>query len=284
MRLDRLGTLVVSQLMNAGLARPAAGIPVLMYHTISDDAEEDVSPYYRLATSPATFRRQMSSLRANGYRTVTLARALHLLETNTFNGERLTVITFDDGFRDFYTSAWPILSEYGFSATMFVPTNFISSSRRSFKGRECLTWSEVRELRAQGAEFGSHTVSHPRLHGLEWAKVRSELVDSRATLEQELQHPVRSFAYPYAFPQEDAAFVTRFKGELADAGFTESVTTVIGRALPGSDRLCVSRLPVNEADDQALFTTKLRGAYDWMGRFQAAFRRNRQALATLRPA
>jgi peptidoglycan/xylan/chitin deacetylase (PgdA/CDA1 family) len=283
-RLDRIGTLLNRRLRDVGVTRKAAGIPVLMYHSVSDDPEPGVSPYYRLATSPSTFRRHMSSLRDCGYRTVDLATALNLLETNTYNGERLVVITFDDGFRDFYTAAWPVLSDCGFSATMFVPTGFISTSRRSFKGRECLTWNEMRELRKAGARFGSHTVTHPKLHGLAWERVRLELVDSRAALEDGLQEQVRSFAYPYAFPQEDVAFVTRFKSELTTAGFTESVTTIIGRALPGLDRLCMCRLPVNEADDQQLFETKLDGAYDWMGTLQAAFRRNRSALASVRPA
>ena len=78
---------------------------------------------------------------------------------------RLAVITFDDGFRDFLTAAWPSLSEFGFTATVFLPTGSIAGQRATFQDRECLTWDEVRTLRREGITFGSHTVSHPSLGG-----------------------------------------------------------------------------------------------------------------------
>ena len=84
---------------------------------------------------------------------------------------RAVVITFDDGFRDFYTAAFPVMQEHQFTATVFLPTAFIGEDRRSFKGAECLTWEEVRRLRRAGVQFGSHTVNHPRL--VEWTGRRS---------------------------------------------------------------------------------------------------------------
>ena len=85
-------------------------------------------------------------------------------------------ITFDDGFRDFHTQAWPILERHCFTATMFLPTAYISEQRRSFQSKECLTWEEVRELRANGVRFGSHTVNHPMLHDMTWDGILSELI------------------------------------------------------------------------------------------------------------
>jgi glycosyltransferase involved in cell wall biosynthesis len=147
-----------------------------------------------------------------------------------------------------------------------------------FKERQCLTWDEVRRLHAGGISFGSHTVTHPVLHRLSWSDIRRELRDSRAELEAALDVAVTAFAYPYAFPQEDREFARRFRQELIDQGYSVAATTVIGRARPGGDLLCVPRLPVNESDDWRLLIGKLNGAYDWLGRVQLVSRRLKAIL------
>jgi peptidoglycan/xylan/chitin deacetylase (PgdA/CDA1 family) len=194
--------------------------------------------------------------------------------THHGNGQRRqVVVTFDDGYLDFLTHAWPILEEFSFTASVFLPTAFIGeATRRRFKGRECLTWPEVRDLSRRGVSFGSHTVSHAVLYGMPWSQVRAELRESREHLERQLQIPVVTFAYPYAFPQYDRGFVSRFCLELRDHGYRANVTTMIGRHAPGDDPFRVKRLPVNEADDKGLFSAKLAGAYDWVGGLQAAWK------------
>jgi peptidoglycan/xylan/chitin deacetylase (PgdA/CDA1 family) len=271
-RFDRVGTLVVNQLRGGRSVTAGGGIPVLMYHSISEDAEPGVSPYYRLTTTPARFAAQMRWLRNNGYCVVDLQEAMARVSDSSADARHLAVVTFDDGFEDFRTHAWPALAEHGFTATVFLPTSFIGDARQSFKGRPCLTWKEVRELHVSGARFGSHTVTHPKLYELSWPVIRRELVDSRAALEQELGAPARTFAYPYAFPQEDREFVRRFRHELSRAGYVSGVTTAIGRATPDSDPLRLERLPVNECDDERLFAAKMAGSYDWVGRLQLVAR------------
>ena len=155
---------------------------------------------------------------------------------------------------------------------MYLPTAFISRQRRSFRNKECLTWEEVRELRRDGVRFGSHTVNHPKLHELPWDDIRAELTVSRDCLEQELQEPVTSFAYPYAFPQEDHRFAEEFAGLLREAGYRHCATTMVGRMLTGDDPFRLKRLPANSCDDRALFAAKLDGAYDWFAGVQRAFR------------
>jgi len=285
LQLDRLGSLFVTRpLLDAGLLGARPGIPILMYHSISNDPEPGVRPYYRLATSPARFREQMRWLKDHQYAVIDLTEALHRIETHSNRAERAVVLTFDDGFRDFLLDAWPVLSDLGFTATVFLPTAYIGSAPRPFKGRDCMTWEDVRELRREGIRFGAHTVNHPALYRLPWREVQRELGDSRSRVEQELQEPVRAFAYPYAFPQEDRPFVKRFRTELQQAGYTRAVTTVIGRASAGSDPLCLERLPVSDCDDPALFSSKLAGAYDWVGGLQAAFRRTKRHATVPRPS
>jgi peptidoglycan/xylan/chitin deacetylase (PgdA/CDA1 family) len=285
MRADRAASVfLVDAMMQSGVLRTKAAISILMYHSISDTDEAGVSPYYRVATSPGRFREHMRWLKEAGYAVIDLAEALRRLTDPAAGLERSVVLTFDDGFRDFMSAAWPVLSEFSFNATVFLPTGFIGDHRQSFQGRPCLTWAEVRELGRHGVSFGSHTVTHPTLYRLEWTEVRRELRDSRAQIEQELEAPASTFAYPYAFPQEDRDYVGRLRDELLLSGYTGGVTTVIGRARPEHDRLCLRRLPVNEEDDHPLFMSKLRGAYDWVGGLQAAFRHTKRRCAAFASA
>jgi peptidoglycan/xylan/chitin deacetylase (PgdA/CDA1 family) len=284
-RLDRFASLFVTRpLLDAGLLRAKYAIPILMYHSISDDPEPGVPAYYRLATSPARFREQMQWLKDQSFTVIDLMEALRRLETGANDVQRTVVLTFDDGFRDFLHQAWPVLSEFGFSGTVFLPTAYIGQLSKPFKGRQCMTWEEVRAMRDSGIRVGAHTVNHSILYRLPWNELRRELHDCREQIEHELQQPVRAFAYPYAFPQEDRPFVERLRNELHGAGYRSAVTTVIGRATEASDPLCLERLPINDCDDAALFASKLAGAYDWVGGCQAAFRRTKRRLMTTRPA
>jgi len=143
-RLDRVLTLCRHRI----LPRSKECLPILMYHSVSDDAEKGIHPYYRVATHPQRFAEQMQWLCEFGWAGQSLEEALLVLAGGKSNGRRPVAITFDDGFRDFYTAAWPVLQRHRFTATMYLATGSIAASRQSFRGKECLTWSEVRELRA----------------------------------------------------------------------------------------------------------------------------------------
>jgi peptidoglycan/xylan/chitin deacetylase (PgdA/CDA1 family) len=280
MRLDRLVTLCVARpLVASGVVSHPRALPILMYHSISNDPQPGVSPYYKTTTSPAVFEQQLRRLTAAGYHSVRLEDAVSLLQSGSALREKTVVITFDDGFHDFYNLAFPILKRLGHTASMFLPTAFIGHDRRSFKGRECLVWSEVRELRAEGIEFGSHTVSHPKLYELGWKEIEDELALSRECLERELDQPVTSFSYPFAFPQQDQDFTARFTQLLRKLGYRNCLTTIIGRAHPGDDAFCLKRLPVNVCDDQALLDAKLSGAYDWLAYPQGCYKALRHRFA-----
>lgn len=272
MRLDRLLTLGVFRLVQrAGRGTRETGFPILMYHSISNDLEPQLSPYYKLATSPRQFAHQMRWLAELGCTGLSLEEALSW-PANRQEHRSPVALTFDDGFCDFYTAAWPVLQAAGFTATMYLPTSYVGAERRTFCGRECLSWSEVRELRAGGIRFGSHTVTHRKLAQIPWLEVKSELALSKECLQQELGEEVSSFAFPYAFPQEDRDFRVRFGDLLRSLGYRTCVTTVVGRNRLASDPLCLKRLPANSCDDRALFEAKLEGAYDWLGWVQRVYR------------
>ncbi|HWA29266.1 MAG TPA: polysaccharide deacetylase family protein [Lacunisphaera sp.] len=273
MRLDRIISLALLPPLRLvpGPTVPSR-LPVLMYHSISDDNESGLSPYYRVCTSPRRFAEHMQWLADWGYSGVTLTRGLAALhserpgngQVGASNPDKLVAITFDDGFRDFHTHAFPVLRRHGFAASMYLPTAFIGEERKAFKARECLTWTEVKQMRSDGMEFGSHTVNHPELVRLGWPEIEQELRQSKETMEEQLEVPVDTFAYPYAFPVTDAEFTRRFQECLQQSGYTTCATTVIGRVKPGDNPWHLRRLPVNSIDDHALFEAKLRGAYDWL--------------------
>lgn len=266
LRLDRLVTLyLASPLLRLAGGREAS-IPILMYHSITNEDESDSHPYYRTKTSPAIFAAQMRHLHQCGYITCSVAEAIRRLQQQS--RVKLVVITFDDGYRDFYRHAFPVLQQYGFGATVFLPTAYIGEQSIQFKGADCLTWREVRELNDHGIVFGSHTVTHPQLRELSRAALADELAKSKQTIEEKLGCGVESFAYPYAFPQADSDFTKFLRDSLVRTGYQNGVCTIVGRANRKSERLFLERLPVNSCDDEDLFNAKLDGAYDWISRSQ----------------
>lgn len=237
-------------------------IPVLMYHGINSVLRSG-HPYFETNTSASTFARHMQHLHDGGYRPMKLSTAIAMIDSGTWP-QRAVVITFDDGFRDFYTHAMPILQEYRFPATMFIVSSFMGSRTSRFGHKDFMTWGETREIESFGVEIGSHTVSHPHLHSLHRQNIEKELKDSKDAIEDQLGKPISSFSYPYAFPEQDGPFVKKLRQDMKIAGYDHGVTTVLGSANRRSDRYFLPRLPANEYDDDQLFQAKLDGSYDWL--------------------
>jgi peptidoglycan/xylan/chitin deacetylase (PgdA/CDA1 family) len=150
------------------------------------------------------------------------------------------VITFDDGYRDFYSEAMGVMKQCGFTATIFLATDRIRHTSTCNEGANYLTWSEVRELHAEGIHFASHTVTHPDLRSLDRNLLDYELGHSKEIIEQ----------------NTGAA--------LKNLGFEYGVSTILGRACGKSNRFFLPRLPVNNWDDRLLLQSKLEGGYDWL--------------------
>jgi peptidoglycan/xylan/chitin deacetylase (PgdA/CDA1 family) len=268
-RLDRaitlyLGSPVSRLLTGKGNVR----IPILMYHAVQE-GQSDPRPYYEVNVSPSTFERQMRQLRNAGYRAVSLEQALQDLHDDAAD-QKIVVITFDDGFQDFYETAFPILADCQFTATVFLMTGYMAEPGKSFKGKAVLRWNEVRELHSHGIQFGSHTVSHPQLRTLQLSQVEEEVGTSKKVIEDRIGGAVRSFSYPYAFPEVDRQFTRRLKDILRRNGYENGVTTILGTATSRSDPFFLPRLPVNHWDDFRFFQATLEGAYDWLHSVQFA--------------
>jgi peptidoglycan/xylan/chitin deacetylase (PgdA/CDA1 family) len=171
-------------------------LTVLNYHQVNDPADDYST------VSPAAFREQMQFL-ARHYRVLPLADAVKAVAT-AGSGERLVAITFDDGYRDNVTIAAPILRSLGLPACFFVSTDMIGSTRPFphdvVQGRPPqvhMTWDDLRALAAQGFQIGSHTCSHADLGAVPLDEAERELRESRRRLKEELNAPIRLFAFPY---------------------------------------------------------------------------------------
>lgn len=181
-----------------GIAR----IPILMYHSISNS----VNPRFReFAVSPAQFDKQMSYLFQHRYTPVTVTQLATLIRFGTLCVEdRPIVLTFDDGYADFYTHALPILKKYRFTATLYVTAGFVGSTskwlqREGEANHPMLNWDQLTELASTGVECAAHSLTHVQLDRVSSAVACDEVVRSKRILEEHLPQPVSSFAYPYGY-------------------------------------------------------------------------------------
>ena len=260
-----------------------------MYLSISDEPESG-HPYFWLNTSSGRFAGHMKYLHENNYGVISLEEAVGIITRNsqpptlshsliTRNSQLETrnpiVLTFDDGYRDFYTHAFPVLKQFGFTATVFLPTDYIGNGRPGIRGKQHLSWEEVRELHAQGITFGSHTCSHPQLRDVGRDVLKDELARSHSVIETEAG-ACDGFCYPYKFPEQDGHFVTVLTDSIQSAGYDYCVSTRIGTTNTASDIFSLKRIPVNSGDDVPLFAAKLRGGYDWLAILQTETKRLRR--------
>ncbi|MGA7411349.1 MAG: polysaccharide deacetylase family protein [Bryobacteraceae bacterium] len=272
-RADALATLYFFHPLRKLLGSSRSGVPILMYHSVSDRPPDAKHPYFQTITTPAVFAEHMSFLREHGFSSVSLNQAVEHMHAPNTGPTKPVVITFDDGYRDFRTNAFPILEKHRFSATVFLPTGLIGDPSQTFKGFDILTWSEVRDLHAAGVQFGSHTVTHPQLRSLDWKAIQFEVQTSKDTIEDRLGSAVSSFSYPYAFPEADRPFTQRLQEVLSASGYANGVSTVIGTANQRDNKYFLKRLPVNSADGLPLLNAKLTGGYDWLHGVQHASKR-----------
>jgi peptidoglycan/xylan/chitin deacetylase (PgdA/CDA1 family) len=258
-RLDRILTLSPFGRLS-GLGR-TPGIPILMYHGVRNEIGAR-HPYYETNISPAVFEYHLQFLRQQGYVSVGLSDVLGRMKAGQH--DKVVAITFDDGYHDFHSQAFPLLRKYGFNATLYVPSAWVGKKKIGVSPEQFMTWREIREVSQYGVEIGSHTATHPDLYRVDPQTLEDEIKLSKHAIEDNIGQPVRSFAYPFAFPEQDRDFACRIAGLLEEVDYQNGVCTVVGRAGKGHNRFLLPRLPVNSHDDAALLDAKLKGRYDWL--------------------
>ena len=157
-------------------------IPILMYHGVDDNVWGNSS----LFVVPSNFEQQMDYLSQNGYTTLFLSEI-----GSATNYEKPVIITFDDGYLDMYTIAYPIMKARGIKSNMYIITSWLD-------GEVYMTPQMVKELSDSGlVEIGSHTLNHVHLNSLSYEEQEKELVESKQYLENLIGKEVITIAYPY---------------------------------------------------------------------------------------
>lgn len=214
---------------------------LLGYHSVGGEGPR--------ATPVPLFENQMAYL-AEHFRCVRMKDLRQHLAGPAPSGN-LACVTFDDGHRDHHERAAPILREYGISATFFVPTGFVGEFYPSSSGEvPAMNAGQLRELREQGHEIGSHSVHHARLTSLESDALAREVTESRRDLEELLDAEVVSFAYPYG--DHDG----RVRRCVREAGYRSSVTTEERLVGPCPDWYRLPRVRVNRRVPMRMFRLK----------------------------
>ncbi|MCS7003469.1 MAG: polysaccharide deacetylase family protein, partial [Dehalococcoidia bacterium] len=242
-----------SVMLRENAARPAPPPPpqvrplaILMYHAIRPER----SP---ITLSLDRFKGQVAALKKGGLRGVTLSEALAARRRSALP-PREVAITFDDGYADFATEAWPVLRDAGFRATVFLVTGRLGQDNAwpgqpsSVPTLPLMGRQQVRRLAREGVEFAAHTVTHPRLSTLAPDALARELAFSRQAVEALTDAPCSLFAYPYG----DCSPTVRL--HVAEH-FAAAVGTDPRVAGPAADALCLPRI-----DATYLNPTGLAGA------------------------
>jgi peptidoglycan/xylan/chitin deacetylase (PgdA/CDA1 family) len=202
--------LAAASLAHDGAAQSAPDsvrIPILVYHAIAPHRPEQTTEQRLLDVDPAVFKRQMRYLANHGFRTVSLATLVGVLESGAAPPDHVVIITFDDGWENQYESAVPVLRQLGMTATFFVVTYQIGDPAY-------MTWNQLRALQDAGMTIGSHTRSHQMLTHPS-VLLTDEVEKSREDIQQHLGTTPDFFAYPYGVSDARAIAAVRAAGYAA---------------------------------------------------------------------
>ncbi len=232
----------------------AVALPILMYHRI---AERDDGPaalaQYRV--SPADFEAQLRWLRQNGYHGITPADWIAALAEDRALPGRPVMLTFDDGYRDFVTTAWPLLQHYGMPATVGIVTDRVGGQADwdSAFGPPAplMGWDEISRVAREGAVIASHSATHAAFPALSAQGVLREALRSRMAIEQALGGAPDTIIYPYGACDPLSTRAVALAGYGLALGTGPGTTTLLGNPMH------TPRLEVNGHADLAAFIASI---------------------------
>ncbi len=228
-------------------ARQQYVIPVIMYHSIDDNAGQT-----KLSVYPESFERHMVFLKERDYNVVPFDELPGMIRKGKIPRKTIA-ITFDDGFENNYEIAYPVLKELGLPATIFISPGKI--------GREgYLNWGQVKEMSDSGIiSIGSHTITHAYLPGMSDDRLDVEIVDSKRVIEERIGKPATEFSYPLG------GFDQYIKNKVISAGYRVAAATNPGKDYPAHDIFAMKRVRISRTSDNLfVFWIETSGFYTWI--------------------
>lgn len=215
---------------------PADGVPVLMYHSIGRERNNDA------VIAPDLFARQMAFLYEHDYHPISLDQLYAYVTADRPLPVRPVVLTFDDGYRDTYDTALPLLKKYGFKSTLFLPGHQVGSR---------FSLAELRAMKQAGMDIYAHGFSHRPLSSLNPAAQQEEIIRVKRTLDQSLHQDTRYFCYP------DGRYTPITLSLLKEDGYRMAFTMVPGRVYYGDNPFTLRRIWMGNSIDMAAFARYL---------------------------
>jgi peptidoglycan/xylan/chitin deacetylase (PgdA/CDA1 family) len=225
----------------------------MMYHSISYCENPR---FRRFTVTPERFEEQLDYLSTHGYSPLTVSDYVRWIADGGQLPPCPVVLTFDDGYADFYTAALPLLQRYHATATLYIVTGYIGDTSRWMRregeaDRALLNWSQIREIASSGIECGAHTHTHRPLDALAAADCRQEVETSQRMLAEKIDAP-RSFAYPFGYYSRAVHSLVR------EVGFTSACAVRYAQSSRHDDRFALSRLIVSADTDLPSFAKLLQ--------------------------
>lgn len=240
--------------------------PILMYHRIG------YQPGDGIVVSPELFEKQLLFLKENNYQTISLAT----WHKSTTQGKKLPdksiILTFDDGYKDNWEQAAPLLKKYGFSATVFMVAGQIGKENNwdavpPRRGAPLMSIEELKGWMDQGGEVGSHGMSHANITLADPTTLRYEIQKSKEILETSLEAPVDFFCYPYGFLNVNV------KKELELIGYQGALAILFNAKWSNLDWFAIPRIKISERDQIFKFRWKVSPLHNFFAQTKYYTRR-----------
>ncbi|MFH1867924.1 MAG: polysaccharide deacetylase family protein [Candidatus Omnitrophota bacterium] len=223
-------------------------VPVLMYHNIDENYRES-----KLSVSPESFKRQMKFLKMFNYNIVSLNELTGLLKAKKPIPYKTVAITFDDGYKNNYTAAYPVMKKYNIPASIFVVVSKVGREDRA-------GWDELRQMSEDNIHIGSHTLSECYLPDIkDVGRLKDEIFESRNAIKSRIPEGGDFIAYC------SGGFNKEIRQLVIDAGYKGACATNPGNKYSDDDIYALKRVRISRTSDSLfVFWIETSGFYTWI--------------------
>ncbi|WP_338998981.1 polysaccharide deacetylase family protein [Fusobacterium animalis] len=236
-------------------------VPVIMYHRVINNAENE--GVYGTYIYEDMFKKHLQYLKDKNYTVITFKDLDKIGWRNRFEkGKKYIILTFDDGYKDNYDLAFPILKEFNFKATIFLMGSLTYNEWDVKAGGErkfsLMSVEMIKEMQDYGIEFGAHTFNHPKLNTLSNEEIEHQIVDVKKLLEEKIGKEIITFAYPYGILNDYAKEMAK------KADYTFALATDSGSVCLSDDLYQIRRIAIFPNTNLFSFKRKVAGNYNFI--------------------